>query len=85
MYHCPKKNWTLIKFCFSINKISKNIKHLFLTKNSRGITFHHNWDHTKAKDSEIVATPLYLENISKDFFLNPSNCECECDKSCNVA
>ena len=24
----------------------------------------------KAKDSEIVATPLYLENISKDFFVN---------------
>ena len=46
MYHCRKKNWTHIKFCSSIIKLSKNIQHLLLTKNSHEITFHYSWDHT---------------------------------------
>ena len=52
---------TNTKFCLSLHYNGAN-SYLFLN----GTEIYK----FKAKDSEIVATPLYLENISKDFSVN---------------
>ena len=34
--------------------------------------------------ADLMTVFVIINNIDKGFIWNPNNCECECDKSCDV-
>ena len=49
---------------------------LFVTTNKDGININVDVNNKELIDKEVC---------DKGFIWNPSNCECECDKSCNIS